>query len=106
MKINTGKFEGDKYIKHVDFSKAVLWKDREISLSPVVTRQFKWRGINQIIFEDHKKGERWVVDYQTAKANAKLKQVGQEPQFYMPIEIFDKEELHDFEADVEAFDEM
>jgi len=107
--MNTGTFEKDKYVKKVQFSKAVLWKDRQISLPPSITKQFKLKGTKFIIFEDLKKNERWSVDYKTAKANAILKQEGQESQFYLPIEIFDVSEIkptteHDFESDVKWFD--
>lgn len=98
MKFNTGRFVGDRYIKKVSFSKAVLWKDREISLSPAITCQFKPRGIKWIIFEDEYKNERWKVSYERAKKVAYKKKVGQEVQYYMPISVFEKEPIKIFKT--------
>ena len=107
-KINQGKFVKGKYIKDVDFSKAVLWKNKEISLSPNITKKFKPEGIKTIVFRDHRKNEKWSVDYETAKANATLKTEGQEPQFYLPISIFKRSEIKEVAVgeDVAWFDSL
>lgn len=98
MKINQGKFEGDTYIKQVLFSKAVLWKTREISLTPEIVKQFKWREIKTVIFEDRKKGEIWTADVDKLRDHYNLKQVGQEKQYYFPIEIFKRVKLETNES--------
>lgn len=85
---NKGKFLNDTYHKRVTFSKAVLWKDRAISLPPEVVKQFKPRGVKWVEFVDVKKNERWRCDTDTLRGNYEYKQVGQEPQYYFPIELF------------------
>ena len=88
MKFNQGKFIGDKYIKRVNFSKAVLWKDRQISLHPAIVRQFGERGTAFVIFEDKQKNERWTASVSELQAVETLKMEGQEQQFYYPISVY------------------
>ena len=88
MRFNTGKFVGNKYIKQVSFSKAVLWKDRQISLNTNITMQFKIRGTTEVVFEDERKNERWIATVDELRAVKILKQEGQEKQFYFPISVF------------------
>ena len=95
MKFNPGKFVGNKYIKQVSFSKAVLWKDRQISLNDSITRQFKPRGIEFVVFEDERKNERWTATVETLRTWKERKQEGQEAQFYFPISVFKKEKIRD-----------
>jgi len=89
--INYGIFNGDTYTKIVKFSKAVLWKDRQIPLPGIVAKQFKSRGIKTVIFQDDSKKERWIADTDKLRDVAVYKQVGQEAQFYLPISVFKKE---------------
>lgn len=87
-KINYGAFKGEVYEKFVNFSQAVLWKDRQISLPPEVVKQFKPKGVKTVVFIDEKGKEKWTVDVDTLRANHTFKQEGQEPQYYFPISIF------------------
>ena len=91
MKINEGKIEGQRYIKRVEFSKAVLWKDKQISLNPVIVSKCQDHGVLEIWFEDYKKNERWIISMQDFVHNSTLRLVGQERQFYCPISLFDRE---------------
>lgn len=107
--MNRGKFIGNTYFKEVNFSKAVLWKDKQISLSPTITKQFRNRGTKKIIFQDNKKREQWIVDIDTARKYKIYKKEGQEYQFYLPISIFhviDMDSEHDWQADIEWFDNL
>ena len=88
MKFNQGKFIGNKYIKCVNFSKAVLWKSRQISLRPAVVHQFGERSTKLVIFEDKLKNERWSASVLELQAVAVLKTEWQEEQFYYPISVF------------------
>ena len=88
--INPGVFKNDHYIKQVSFAKAVLWKSREISLSPKITNQFLAHNTKKVIFQDLKKNEQWTADVETLRANRVKKTVGQEEQWYFPISIFTK----------------
>lgn len=87
-KFNPGTFKDDVYEKEVDWNKAVLWRDRSISLSPVITSQFKARGTTLVRFIDKIKKIRHEATVDELRANKTLKQVGQEAQFYFPISIF------------------
>ena len=100
QKFNAGTFEGNKYIKRVNFSKAVLWKDRQISLNTSVTSQFKSRGTELIIFEDERKNERWTASVSELRAVAVLKTEGQEKQFYFPISAFKVSKIHKEEKQI------
>lgn len=88
--INTGRFSETTYTKVVSFAKAVLWKDRAISLPPFVVSRIKGDGISKIVFEDLKKGERWTIATNDFLGSATLKKVGQEAQYYCPIDLFSK----------------
>lgn len=88
MGFNWGRFEGEVYEKEVDWNKAVLWRDRSISLNPSVTQQFAPRGIKLVRFIDKKKGVKFEAEVSALSGNGKLKSVGQEKQFYFPIFLF------------------
>jgi len=91
--MNIGAIKGKKYIKYVDFSKAVLWKDRQISLSRGAGRAIMKNNVEKIEFIDRKKGEKWSAPVSKVRASATLKQVGQEEQHYIPIEVFKVEKM-------------
>lgn len=91
--MNTGFVVGNRYIKRVNFSKAVLWMSREISLNPKVVEALKKREIKDVSFEDVIKKEKWIATLEKIMEVATLKQVGQEPQYYIPIEIFKREKF-------------
>jgi hypothetical protein len=88
MKFNQGKFIGNKYVKQVEFSRAVLWKDKQISLNITITNQFKEKGVELVIFEDARKNERWTAIIDALRETKVLKTEGQEKQWYFPINIF------------------
>lgn len=88
--MNYGRFEKDRFIKQVRFSKAVLWKSREISLSRVTTVAFKPKGIKYVVFEDPVKNERWTASLDDLRPVARFKREGQEEQYYFPIAVFKK----------------
>lgn len=93
MKFNIGVFdlEAKTYTKKVSFNKAVLWKDKQISLNRAVTVQFKKFGTETVIFIDEVKKERWTASVEKLRECATLKKEGQEPQFYFPITAFKQE---------------
>ena len=84
--MNYGKITGDTYRKDVDFSKAVLWKNREISLSPKILESFG--GVKIIEFYDAKKDTLWWASFEKVMEAWKLKKEGQEEQYYIPISVF------------------
>jgi len=89
MKLNTGKIENGIYIKFVDFSKAVLWKNREISINKLVAENWLDK-VRSVKFIDLKKEETWEAGVEKIKENWIFKKEGQEPQYYIPIDIFEK----------------
>lgn len=89
-KINYGKFNGTTYAKYVDFSKAVLWKDRELSIPKFVFMGMNAYNTTEMRFIDRGKGEMWIFDAAKVKQSGVWKQVGQEEQFYFPIELAKK----------------
>jgi len=89
--INKGKFEGTVYKKFVSFSKAVLWKDRQLSLSLPIMAVIKKNKIATAEFIDHIKAEKWIFNTDEIIKYGKTKTVGQEPQWYFPIDIAKKE---------------
>lgn len=92
-KMNYGRFEKDRFIKQVRFSKAVLWKSREISLPRVTCVAFKPKGVKYVVFEDLVKNERWIASLDVLRPVTKFKREGQEEQYYFPIEVFEKEPI-------------
>lgn len=89
-KVNLGKIENNCYIKYVDFSKAVLWKDRSLSVPPKVIVAVTTREIPTMVFIDHKKMEKWIFHTSDVIANMTLKKVGQEEQYYFSIDLASK----------------
>jgi len=90
MKINKGFINGDTYTKEVSFKKAVLWMVKEISIHKDVAEKLIDEDIKWIEFIDRVKKEVWRAKAEKVKAVWKLKQFGQEPQYYIPIQVFDK----------------
>lgn len=89
-RINQGEFIGDYYRKVVQFSKAVIWKERCISLNPQVIKAIYARNTRLIVFEDYGKNERWVIKVADFLKNASIKKIGQEEQYYCHIDFFNK----------------
>lgn len=90
-KINVGVINGDVFIKHVSFSRAVLWKTKEISLPQRVIHNLNKNEVKTVVFIDVKSKERWSASMETLKRRNTFKKEGQEPQFYFPISVFDVE---------------
>lgn len=94
MIINTGFINSKgEYEKHISFAKAVLWKDKQLSLRPDVIKEIRARGVSKLRFVDKEKGEVWVFNFYDVERNMKLKQVGQEEQFYFNIDLRNTEKL-------------
>lgn len=90
MKINQGKVVGNKFIKEVNWNKAVLWMSKKVSVSLVDSFKITDNPIKYVEFHDRSKGMN-VVRRATKDAVLKAwakEQHGQEPQYYIPIEIF------------------
>ena len=83
--MNLGSFTKEAYIKKVSFSKAVLWKDRQLSLPKEIINKIIATGIRKIIFIDEVKGEQWEFKSEKVFRDMTLKIVGQEPQYYFSI---------------------
>lgn len=90
--INKGKIEGEIYRKKTSFNKAVLWKTKELSLPVDVFVAIKRSDVKKLIFEDESKNERWIFQATKVVENAKLKCVGQEPQYYFHIDLMTRKE--------------
>ena len=80
------------YYKKVNWSKAVIWKDRQISINPDVVR-IMFDRVELVIFHDEKKNKCWSADINSVKKNWKLRKIGQEKQYYIPIDIFEEKEV-------------
>lgn len=86
MRINLGTVDGDTYCKEIDFNKAVIWKTRELSLSPIVVEQWFARKAPVLLrFTDTKHGKVYEVPYFIVSSAWKKKRVGQEEQYYFSI---------------------
>lgn len=91
--INYGVFRGETYTKKVSFSKAVLWFKRQLSLRADIMNRIKNEGIKKIVFVDEVKGERWIFKTSKVLSKMTLQAVGQEEQYYFPIDICKKEKF-------------
>lgn len=90
--INKGKVVGQYYIKDVSFSKAVLWKDKQLSIPPEVYDRI--RGLKEWHFRDFGKGEVWVFVTKDVLPFCLVKKEGQEDQYYFPINLARKTTLN------------
>ena len=79
--------KGVAYWKDVCFSKAVLWKDRQISINKQVADNFP-DNLYWIVFVDKGKGQLWKAKFEDIKRVWQLRKVGQEEQYYIPIDAF------------------
>ena len=95
--INKGKidFENSTFIKHVVFSKAVLWKDRQLSIPREMMDKIIRLNISKMEFYDETKNEVWEFPVEKVRATMILKKVGQEPQYYFPIGLAKKRNIKD-----------
>lgn len=86
-RVNLGRIENGVYYKSVVFSKAVLWKDRTLSLPPKVINAIATQDVKRMVFSDPTKFEKWIFDAEKVLKTMMLKQVGQEEQYYFPIDL-------------------
>jgi len=98
QKINLGQFNGTVYAKYVDLNKAVLWKDRQLSIPKHVFIGMTANSTTEMRFIDRGKGEMWVFNVEKVRQAGEWKQVGQEEQFYFPIELAKKVEIEKVEV--------
>ncbi len=84
--INKGQIISNQFVKYCKFSKAVLWKDRQISLRDDEFRRAKEAGVKNIIWVDLGKNEMMGHTPEKLEEIGRFKQEGQEPQWYFPIE--------------------
>lgn len=87
MKFNYGSFRNGIYTKRVMFSKAVIWKDRQLSLREEIIDRIRTERIELIVFVDEYKNERWIFKVDKVLETMVKKSVGQEVQYYFPIEL-------------------
>ena len=90
-KINKGIFANKQYTKYVNFNKAVLWKDRELSLPIYIIAGFNAYHTEKVVFIDRGKGEKLIFKAEDVRDKGFRKTVGQEEQMYFPIEMAKKE---------------
>ena len=90
-KINKGIFANKQYTKYVSFNKAVLWKDRELSLPIYIIAGFNAYHTEKVVFIDRGRGEKWIFKVEDVKDKGFRKTVGQEEQYYFSIEMAKKE---------------
>jgi len=88
--MNTGYIKDGVYRKSVLFNKAVLWKDRCLSIPPQILSRIKAQGVTTLRYEDMTKKEIWIFSVEDVEKNMILKKVGQEEQYYFPIDIAKK----------------
>jgi hypothetical protein len=91
MKLNYGKIVGDKFIKIVNWNKAVLWMARKVSVNLADSIKIMDNPVNFVEFHD-RGGDGSITIRRATKEEVvkawKKEQYGQEPQYYIPIEIF------------------
>jgi len=88
-----GKIVPIEYIKYVRFAKAVLWKDKELSLPVLVFHKIENLNLPYAVFIDRIKKEAWYFKTTDIREHGKVKTEGQEPQYYFPIELARKENI-------------
>ena len=90
-KINIGRInERGDYEKIVNFSKAVLWKDKQLSIPVNIFHSLLLNNVQRLNYIDRKKGEMWIFKMKDVMSAGVKKAVGQEPQWYFPIEMATK----------------
>lgn len=87
MPINVGHFHREDYTKFVNFSKAVLWMTKELSVQTYVITKVKNNHIPVMIFIDQRKKEIWTFKSADVIKFGREKIAGQEAQWYFPIKL-------------------
>lgn len=77
----------NEYIKHVHTNEAVIWMYRELSLPPEVMKKLEKNQVKIIRFIDDSKHEIWTFSTQEVFESMTFRKIGQEPQYYFPIEL-------------------
>lgn len=85
--INKGRIDNKTYYKTVSFSKAVLWKDRTLSLPPEVIQAIVREDVQNLVFTDPIKLEKWIFNTDKVLKSMQLQRIGQEEQYYFPIDL-------------------
>ena len=91
--MNKGRIINKVYQKYVDFNRAVLWKNREISLHADVVENWLDDGVEAIKFIDLKKKKSWEIPLEIARENWIKKKEGQEKQYYFSIDLMEEKDL-------------
>lgn len=86
--INHGTFDyiNCTYTKYIAFNKAVLWMSRQLSVPIEVIDRIKKYNIHEMCFIDLGKKEQWRFKVVDVLSTGEIKIVGQEKQWYFPIE--------------------
>lgn len=93
MNLGTIDKELRAYTKHVNFNKAVLWMSRQLSLPLSTMDAIKRFQIEDLVFIDDKKNEVWCFKVNEVLAKGERKSVGQEAQWYFPIDLAEKKNI-------------
>lgn len=88
-RINLGQIKNGVYRKVISINQAVLWKTKEISLSKQAVDKFT-ADLKRIEFEDKGKRAIWTAPLNRVREAWTYKTMHQEPQYYIPITVFDK----------------
>lgn len=91
-RINFGEIKGKKWVKKVNWNRAVLWKVKMISFNLSDVGKIRDSDIKYIEFRDRVKNRVYRATKNMVMKNWVKKQYHQEPQYYCPIEIFKMEE--------------
>lgn len=104
--MNYGTFKNATYTKYISFSKAVLWHTRQLSLRKEIVDRIVKEGVKLIVFVDSYKKEQWIFKTEKVLASMELKSVGQEDQYYFPIDSAKKVKMKEVPACPYVFDEV
>lgn len=86
--MNNGVIMGKTYVKHVDFSKAVLWKTKSLSIPPHIFEQLRKEGVEYLKYVGiGNNKETWVFSFSDIDDQKVLTSFGQEPQYYFSIQL-------------------
>lgn len=89
MPINKGTFKDDIYIKYINSNDAVLWMSKELSLPLDIVATARKKDISKFYFIDKTKDTVWAFEPGVVFGGTK-KAVGQEKQYYFPIDKADE----------------
>lgn len=87
-RLNRGYQWKNDYLKFVTFNEAVLWRTKELSLTPEIANKILDKKLDNIYFVDKERNQKLKISVADFFEKSVLIQRNQEPQYYIKLTNF------------------